>query len=103
MIMIKCSYCNNRQVTQKGKKLVPCPYCFTEEKLISSIKRAIDDANKEGKKDFAAKLQSVLNFLPDYPVMAILQAEAYSMNNSLILMIRDSFNILPFGDQEYKK
>ena len=96
--MIKCEHCNDRQVMQQGKKLIPCPYCITEEKLMSSIRRAISDAKKEGKKDFAGKLQLVLSFLPESPVMAIMEAEALELNNSLILMIRDAYHVLPFGD-----
>ena len=96
--MIKCEHCNDRQVLQQGKKLTACPYCMTEERLISSINRAIVDAKKEGKTPLADKLQLVLNFLPESPVMAIMEAEALGLNNSLILMIRDAYHVLPFGD-----
>lgn len=101
--MIKCERCNNRQYITQGKKMVPCPYCVTEEKLMASFKRAISDAKKEGKSELAGKLKQVLSFLPEYPIMAILEAEALEMNENIVLMISDSFRILPFGDIEYKK
>jgi hypothetical protein len=94
--MIRCHHCNDRQLLIQGKKSTPCPYCINEERLITSIKRAISDAKKDGKKELAIKLQSVLSFLPEYPVVAILEAEALELNENFILMIRDSFNILPF-------
>lgn len=101
--MKKCEYCQNKQVIQQGKKLVPCQYCMTEDKLMSALKRAVVDAKKEGKKEFAGKLQIVIDYLPEYPVMAIMEAEYLELNNSLILMIRDAFQVLPFGDNEYEK
>lgn len=96
--MSRCEHCHGRQFI----KNVPCPYCMTEEKLMNSLKRAIADSKKEGKKELAGKLQIVLDHLPEYPVMAIMEAEYLELNTSLVLMIRDSFDVLPFGDQTYK-
>lgn len=99
--MNKCEHCNNGKIKQ-GKTFVGCPYCMTEDRLIAALKRTIADSKKEGKMDYAGKLQIVLSHLPEYPVMALLEAEYLGLNNSLILMIRDSFQVLPFGDQNYK-
>mgnify|MGYP001193165491 CR=1 FL=1 len=96
--MSRCEHCHGRQFI----KNVPCLYCMTEEKLMNSLKRAIADSKKEGKKELAGKLQIVLDHLPEYPVMAIMEAEYLELNTSLVLMIRDSFDVLPFGDQTYK-
>jgi hypothetical protein len=82
--------------------MIPCPYCLSEDKLVSCIKRAIVDARKDKKEELANKLQAVLNFLPEWPVMAILEAEALELNENFILMIQDSFNVLPMGDINYK-
>lgn len=99
--MKKCEYCQNKQVIQQGRKLVPCQYCMTEDKLMSALKRAVVDAKKEGKSEFAKKLQTIIDYLPESPVIAIMEAEYLELNNSLILMIRDAFQILPFGDSKY--
>lgn len=99
--MAKCEHCKNGKI-KKGKRTVNCPYCMSENRLVAAIKKTITDSKKEGKNEFAEKLQIVLNHLPEYPVMAILEAEYLEMNPNLILMIRDSFEILPFGDQTYK-
>lgn len=101
ILMKKCEYCQNKQVIQQGRKLIPCQYCMTEDKLMSALKRAVVDAKKEGKDIFAKKLQIVIDYLPEYPVMAAMEAEYLELNNSLILMIRDAFQTLPFGDNKY--
>jgi len=95
---MKCEHCNNRQFIPHGKKMVPCPYCVTEDRLMASLKRAIVDAKKEKRWDFARDLEKVLSYLPEYPVIAALEAEELGMNDNIIAMIRDSFNVLPFGD-----
>jgi len=95
---MKCEHCNNRQFIPQGKKMVPCPYCVTEDRLMASLKRAIVDAKKEKRWDFARDLEKVLSYLPEYPVIAALEAEELGMNDNIIAMIRDSFNVLPFGD-----
>jgi hypothetical protein len=99
--MMKCEQCQDRKVIKQGKSMVDCPYCVTGAKLIGSLTRAVADAKKERNDEMAHKLSAVLRFLPDYPVMAILECEALNMNPNLILMIRDSFGVLPFGDVVY--
>lgn len=99
--MSKCEQCKNGKIKQ-GRSTVDCPYCMSSTRLVDAIKKTIADEKKAGNKEQAGKLQIILNHLPDYPVMAVLEAEYLGMNNSLILMIRDSFEVLPFGDQTYK-
>lgn len=99
--MTKCEHCKNGKIKQ-GKGAIDCPYCMSSTRLVDAIKKTINDAKKKGETELAGKLQIVLSHLPEYPVMAVLEAEYLGMNNSLILMIRDSFEILPFGDQNYK-
>lgn len=100
---MKCETCKDAKVIDKKGKFVPCPYCMTEEKLVKAIKGAIKDFRKEKNDAQADKLQKVLDFLPDYPVMAIMEAEALDLNPNISLMIRDTFGTLPFGDVSYKK
>lgn len=99
--MNKCEHCKNGKIKQ-GRSTVSCPYCMSEDRLVSAIKKFIADEKKSGNSELAGKMQIVLSHLPDYPVMAILEAEYLGLNNNLILMIRDSFEVLPFGDQTYK-
>ena len=100
--MAKCEYCNNGKVKQ-GKSVRDCPYCMSATRLVDALRKTITDDRKEGKKDHADKLQLVLNHLPEYPVVAVLEAEYLGLNSSLILLIQDTFEVLPFGDQNYKK
>ena len=98
---MKCEHCKDQMTLQEGTKLVPCPYCMTAERLIKSIKGAIADSKKEKKTKQVEAFEAILYFLPDNPVMAVLEAEHYEVNHNLILMIRDTFHILPFGDKQY--
>lgn len=100
--MIKCNHCNDRKIIKQGSKPVTCPYCVTEERLVVAIKRAIEDSVKANRKEFAKKLEKVLYFLPESPVMAVLEAEALDLPENFVIMIRDSFDIRPFGDRTYK-
>lgn len=98
---MKCERCKDQLTIQEGNRLIPCPYCMTVERLIKSIKGAISDSKKEKRHDQVAAFEAILSFLPDYPVMAIMEAEYHQVNFNLILMIRDTFDVLPFGDKEY--
>lgn len=100
---MKCEHCKDQLTIQEGSKLLPCPYCMTADRLIKSIKGAIVDSKKEKKHDLVTALESILHFLPNDPVMALLEAEYHQVNYNLIVMIRDTFSILPFGDNNYKK
>ncbi len=101
--MYKCNNCKDARYLKQGKKMVQCPYCITEEKLLAAIKQAISDAKKDGKAELSIKLQAVLSFLPEYPVMAVLECEALDLPENFVIMIQDSFGIRPFMDVEYHK
>lgn len=79
-----------------------CPYCMNPTKLETSMDKAIKDCGKGNKKELGEKLKLVRSFLPDYPIIAMLEAEHLELNNNLILLIRDTYAILPFGDVNYK-
>ncbi len=100
---MKCERCKDQLTIQEGTKLLACPYCMTEERLIKSLKGAIADSKKEKKDEQVAAFEAILHFLPHDPVMALLEAEYHNVNYNLVLMIRDTFDILPFGDQTYRK
>lgn len=97
----KCEHCNNTKFVKQGKKSVPCTHCMNEERLMNSIRRAIEDSRREGKTVLASHLTLVLSYLPDYPVIAMLEAEEMHLNSSLIMMIQDAFDVRPLGDVTY--
>jgi hypothetical protein len=43
-----------------------------------------------------SKLNAVLNFLPDYPVMAVLEAEYYQLPKDFIKILKDTFKVKSF-------
>lgn len=71
--------------------------CVDGRKIIKGIRCAIRDFIKNGKHQAAEDLEAVLMFLPDYPVMAALEAEGRGLHEDFILMIRDTFKVRPFA------
>ena len=81
----------------------PCKHCMTPERFQKTIDTAIKNCNvvSDGKRKQA--LITVKNNLPDYPVMALLEAEHYGgFTTDFIEMLRDAYHIKPFKDVNYK-
>lgn len=70
-----------------------CP----EEKFLNTLDKAIKDcARNKNNKKLEKDLRAIRDFLPDYPVMAVLEAEVRGMKDDFVIMLSDSFKILPF-------
>ena len=93
---MKCPYCNDKGYIQRGDTTVACS-CVDGSKIIKGMRSAIRDFEKCGKHESAQNLVAVLMFLPDYPVVAVMEAEAQGLHEDFILMIRDAFHIKPFA------
>jgi hypothetical protein len=83
-----------------------CPYChgkghifnereMSRHKLVKGIKSAIRDAEKTGQTDAAQDLIAVITFLPEYPILAALEAEARGLDADFVHMIRDVCDVRP--------
>lgn len=70
-----------------------CGKCLTQDSFISTIKFAISQAQNDGKPSLASDMERVLNFLPDNPVFAVLEAESSSLSPNMIAMMRETFGV----------
>jgi glutaredoxin len=94
-----CNYCGGKGIIKSGGKTTTitfCPHCIDAKKLLSAIKAAIQEARKSKNRDAVASLVAVQKFLPKYPVMAVMEAEARELHDDFIQVIMRAFGVLPF-------
>ena len=99
--MHQCPRCGGRGVVSQGDSYISCPECLTPEKFLKAIDKAIRECKHENKKEKLAALEAVKSFLPEYPVMALLEAEARNLNPKFVRMLQQSFGVRAFADQKY--
>lgn len=99
--MHQCPRCGGRGVVPQGSSYISCPECLTPEKFLKAIEKAIRECKHEQKKDKLAALEAVQSFLPEYPVMALLEAEAHNLNPKFVSMMQHSFAVRTFADRKY--
>ena len=99
--MGKFCNCDNGYVRKNGLYL-PCSICITPARFESVLKTAISGCKGESEKKKA--LQRIQSNLPDYPVMALLEAEYYGrFKDNFIEMLKKAYKIRPFQDVKYNK
>ena len=74
---------------------------MTPKRFISSLDKAIRKAGLDEKKKKEAGLKAVRLNLPDYPVLAAMEADAAGLNKKFIEMLYQTFDIKPFMDVSY--
>lgn len=93
-----CARCRDTGVYEQDGSHMTCPYCTGRKKFMGHLSNAIKQA-KIGKKEQLEKdLIAVNSLLPEYPVMAILEAEARGLRQEFILFIREAFDVLPLKE-----
>jgi len=96
---MSCPHCHNGV----GADAETCKHCITAKGFMSSLDKAIELADKKDNKIKANELRLVRANLPEYPVMAVMEAEAVEMSAKFIEMIEQAFDVKPFMDANYKK
>ena len=96
----KCKHCEEGYVKKNGV-YTPCKHCITPERFEKTLNTAIQNCTT----DLLRKktLVRIKGNLPDYPVMALMEAEHYGkFSKDFILMLKDAYDIKPFMDVTYK-
>lgn len=88
-----CNYCGGKGIITDTPTITFCPHCIDARKLLYAIKLAIKEAKKTHDNAAISSLTSVNSFLPKYPVMAVLEAEAQHLPSSFVDTLRDTFGI----------
>jgi len=95
----KCEYCHEGY-TQKNGIYTPCKHCITPERFSKTLETAISNCKDPVKKKALRRIKANL---PDYPVMALMEAEFYGgLSGEFIKMLRIAFDIKPFMDVKYR-
>jgi len=91
-----CQYCKDTgiMIENHGTTISTCPYCLNVQKFMEALKLAIKDSRRKGETKLSQDLQAVEAFLPHYPVMAHLEAQARLMNDNFLGLLQSAFNIL---------
>lgn len=87
-----CKHCN-KGLVHNSTSLKVCPHCTSAQQLIEAIKLAISNCKKKNDTKLMENLKAIIKLLPEYSVMAVLEAEARNMSTEFIQLLRDSFDI----------
>jgi len=93
-----CHRCQDTGVFQDGMSAMTCPFCAGRQKFMAHLKQAIKQARLTKRKSLKEDLLAIHNLLPDYPVMAVLEAEARGMRHDFINFIKESFDVRPMQE-----
>ena len=95
----KCPHCQEGY-TKKNGVYTPCKHCITPDRFYKTLEKAITSCTDPIKKK---ALRNIKSNLPDYPVMALLEAEFYGgLGQDFIKMLKEAFDIKPFMDVKYR-
>ena len=96
----RCEYCEGGYVKHQGV-FVPCQFCITPERFENTLETAIKSCKGNSLKKKV--LNIIKNNLPEYPVMALLEAENYGkFSGDFVTMLKSAYDIRPFMDVCYK-
>lgn len=93
---MSCSHCGGSGSYQDGKKIMMCPYCVTEEEIIKILKSKRDDLVNRGDKISGYNYQAIINLLPKFSVLAVMEAEFRKLPKTLVDLVRKVYDVKPF-------
>ena len=97
----KCRHCQEGYIRTNGVYL-PCRECITPQRFEKTLATAINNCENDTLKRKA--LIRIKENLPEYPVMALLEAEAYEkFSKEFVDMLKAAYDIKAFMDVMYKK
>lgn len=90
----RCPKCNNKRIVKENNKILFCTACIDEDKLIQSLKAFLEN-NETNKscRQLVTDVRAILSFLPDYPVMAIMEAAERGFNVDAIQLMKKVFKV----------
>lgn len=96
----KCTYCHDGYI-KKGGVYTPCNHCISPERFEKTLTVAINNCGSDMLKKRA--LVRIKYNLPDYPVVALMEAEDYGkFSKDFVDMLKNAYDIKPFMDVKYK-
>ena len=96
----KCKHCEEGYVKKNGV-YSPCKHCITPQRFEKTLRTAIANCDNDIIKQKA--LRRIKENLPDYPVVALMEADNYGkFNKSFTSMLKEAYDIKPFMDVTYR-
>jgi len=81
--------------------LIPCKHCITPERFEATLNKAINNCGPDSERK--RTLLRVKENLPDYAIMAVLEAENYGkFSKEFVNMLRSAYDLKPFMDVNYR-
>lgn len=96
--MYNCNKCKDKGSYEENGSFITCVFCGGKFKFMKMLGISILNAKKRHNKELHKNLLAILKLLPQYPVMAVLEAEAREMLPSFISSIRLSFDVKAFHE-----
>jgi hypothetical protein len=92
--MFFCDRCEDTGFTSSVVgTVVECECCKKARSMVKLIQRTIDECYKKHMYKDIADLSAILEFLPEYPVMAVLEAYAKGIDKKIICNIMETFRV----------
>lgn len=93
-----CARCKDSGVFEQRGSFMTCPYCTGRKKFMNHLMSAIKQAKSSKRKELEKDLIAINCLLPEYPVMASLEAESRGMRHEFVAFIREAFDVLPLHE-----
>ena len=93
-----CNKCKDQGSYEENGSSITCIFCGGKQKFIVSLTTAMRNAKAKGNKKLYRDLRAINKLLPEYPVMAVFEAEGRKIDPSLISFIRQSFDVKAFHE-----
>ena len=93
-----CSRCQDTGVYEENGSFITCTFCVGRQRFMSSLTNAIKQAKRGKRQQLEEDLIAVKSLLPEYPVMAMLEAEARGLRRDFMTFIMDTFDIRPLHE-----
>jgi hypothetical protein len=91
-----CPHCQDKGMILTNTSVVVCNHCLQPDEVLEALHITIKKAVADSKFEFAFNLQAILAFLPEYPVIAVMEAEERNMDHFLTDTLRKTFQVMPF-------
>lgn len=96
----RCTRCEGGYVKKNGI-LTPCNHCITPDRFEITVEKAIKSCTHDAERKRV--LLEIKNNLPEYPIMALMEAEHYGeFSKDFMSMLKRAYDIKPFMDVKYK-
>lgn len=87
-----CEHCKDEGIiTTSDGKIQTCKYCLGKRRFMEYL----DETMKTADETTREKMRIIKEYLPDYAVMAVMEADFLNMSPKFMEMLSNAFGVLP--------